>query len=43
MLAISFMHYNFCRIHQTLQVAAAMEEGLTEDVSRMVEIIGLIA
>jgi IS1 family transposase len=28
-VAIHFMHYNFCRVHQTLRVTPAMEAGLT--------------
>jgi hypothetical protein len=26
-VAIYFMHYNFCRVHQTLRVTPAMESG----------------
>jgi IS1 family transposase len=29
MLALFHMHYNFCRIHQTLRVTPAMEAGLS--------------
>jgi len=28
MLAIYFMYYNFCRVHQTLRVTPAMEAGI---------------
>ena len=38
-LAIHFMHYNFCRIHQTLRVTPAMEAGLTDHVWSVEEII----
>ena len=31
-LALHFMHYNFCRIHQTLRCTPAMEAGLTDHV-----------
>jgi len=31
-IAISMMHYNFCRIHQTLRVTPAMEAGLADHV-----------
>ena len=41
-LAIHFMHYNFCRIHQTLRVTPAMEAGLTDHVWDLEEIIGLL-
>jgi hypothetical protein len=30
--ALYFMHYNFCRIHQTLRVTPAMEAGITDRV-----------
>jgi hypothetical protein len=29
MLALFHMHYNFCRIHQTLRVTPAMEAGIS--------------
>jgi IS1 family transposase len=41
--AISFMHYNFCRIHQTLRVTPAMEAGLTDHVWSLKEVAGLIS
>jgi IS1 family transposase len=31
-VALYFMYYNFCRIHQTLRVTPAMEAGLTDHV-----------
>ncbi len=40
-LAIYFMHYNFCRIHQTLRVTPAMEAGITDHVWSLMEIAGL--
>lgn len=43
MLAIYFMHYNFCRIHTTLRVTPAMEAGLTDHVWSLEEIVALIA
>jgi hypothetical protein len=42
MLAVSVMHYNFCRIHQTLRVTPAMEAGITDHVWTLEEIIALI-
>ncbi|HZM02167.1 MAG TPA: IS1 family transposase [Candidatus Saccharimonadales bacterium] len=42
MLAIYFMHYNFCRIHTTLRVTPAMEAGLTDHVWTLGEIVGLL-
>jgi IS1 family transposase len=39
--AIHFMHYNFCRIHQTLRVTPAMEAGITDHVWTMEEVVDL--
>ena len=41
-LAIHFMHYNFCRIHQTLRVTPAMQAGLTDHVWSLEELVGLL-
>jgi hypothetical protein len=41
-VALHFMHYNFCRVHQTLRVTPAMEAGLTDHVWSIAEIIALI-
>lgn len=40
-LALHFMHYNFCRIHQTLRVTPAMEAGITDHVWSAEEIAAL--
>jgi len=40
-VALHFMHYNFCRIHQTLRVTPAMEAGITDHVWTLREIIEL--
>jgi IS1 family transposase len=40
-VALHFMHYNFCRIHQTLRVTPAMEAGLTDHVWSLEEIAAL--
>jgi IS1 family transposase len=42
MIAIYFMHYNFCRIHQTLRVTPAMEAGISDHVWNLEEIVNLI-
>ena len=42
MLALYFVHYNFCRIHSSLRVTPAMEAGLSESVRDMEWIVGLI-
>jgi len=31
-VALYFMHYNFCRIHQSLRVTLAMETGISDHV-----------
>jgi IS1 family transposase len=41
-VALHFMHYNFCRIHQTLRVTPAMEAGLTDHVWGLEEIVNLL-
>jgi IS1 family transposase len=40
-VALHFMHYNFCRVHQTLRVTPAMEAGITDHVWSAGEIVGL--
>lgn len=42
MVVLHSMHYNFCRIHQTLHVTPAMEAGTTNHVWNLEEIEGLI-
>ena len=41
-VALHFMHYNYCRIHQTLRVTPAMEAGLTDHVWEIEELVKLI-
>jgi IS1 family transposase len=41
-VALHFMHYNFCRIHQTLRVTPAMEAGVASHVWSVQEIVGLL-
>jgi hypothetical protein len=42
MVALYFMHYNYCRIHKTLRVTPAMEAGLTDHVWEIEELIELL-
>ena len=42
-VALHFMYYNFCRIHQTLRVTPAMEAGISDHVWSVEEIIALLA
>jgi len=40
-VGLFYMHYNFCRIHQTLRVTPAMEAGISQHVWSIQEIIAL--
>ena len=37
-----FMHYNFCRVHDTIRVTPGMEAGVTERLWDMKDVLGLI-
>jgi len=41
-IALHFMHYNFCRVHQTLRVTPAMEAGVADHVWSLEELIALL-
>lgn len=41
-VALHYMHYNFCRIHQSLRVTPAMEAGVTDHVWTIEEVAGLL-
>lgn len=41
-VALHYMHYNFCRIHQTLRVTPAMEAGLSDRVWDAGDIVALL-
>ena len=41
-VALHFMYYNFCRIHQTLRVTPAMKAGVTDHVWEIKDIISLL-
>jgi IS1 family transposase len=41
-VAIWFMYYNFCRVHQTLRVTPAMEAGIADRVWSVEELCGLL-
>lgn len=41
-VALHFMHYNFCRVHQTLRVTPAMEAKLSDHVWELSELIALL-
>ena len=42
-IALHYMHYNYCRIHQTLRVTTAMAAGLADHVWSLSELIALLA
>jgi IS1 family transposase len=42
MLALYFLHYNFCRIHKTLRVTPAMAAGISDAVRDMDWVVGMI-
>jgi IS1 family transposase len=41
-IALFFMHYNFCRVHQTLRVTPAMAAGISDHVWEIGEIVALM-
>ena len=41
-VALWFMYYNFCRVHQTLRVTPAMEAGISTHVWTIEELVGLL-
>lgn len=41
-VALHYMHYNFCRVHQTLRVTPAMEAGLTDRVWSLADVVALL-
>ncbi len=41
-IALHFMYYNFCRIHQTLRITPAMAASVSNHVWEIEEIVGLL-
>lgn len=41
-VALYFMYYNFCRIHQTLRVTPAMQAGITDHVWEVEDILSMM-
>ncbi len=41
-IALHDMHYNFCRIYQTLRITPAMAAGLTDRVWSIQDVIALL-
>jgi hypothetical protein len=42
-VALHFMHYNFCRVHQTLRVTPAMQAGIANHIWSLEELVGLLS
>ena len=42
-VALHFMNYNFCRIHQTLRVTPAMAAGVTDHVWDVGDVVDLLS
>jgi IS1 family transposase len=41
-VALHFMYYNFCRIHQTLRVTPAMAAGVTDRLWSVADLVGVL-
>jgi hypothetical protein len=41
-VSLHFMHYNYCRIHETLRCTPAMESGLSDHVWSIEELCALL-
>jgi IS1 family transposase len=41
-VALHFMHYNYCRVHETLRVTPAMAAGLSDHVWEISEVVSLL-
>jgi IS1 family transposase len=41
-VALHFMHYNFCRVHQTLRVTPAMQAGVADHIWTLDEVVALL-
>lgn len=42
-IALYAVHYNFCRVHQSLRVTPAMEAGLSNQLWTVEDVVGLLA
>lgn len=41
-VALHYMHYNFCRLHQSLKITPAMEAGVTDKLWEISDIVDLV-
>ena len=42
-IALHYMHYNFCRIHQSFRVTPAMQAGISDHVWSVEELVALVS
>src|SRR5579872_2476857 len=42
MVALYFVYYNFCRVHQSLRVTPAMESGISDHIWSVEELVQLL-
>jgi hypothetical protein len=42
MIALHYMHYNFCRIHKTLRITPAMAAGVTDRLWSVADIVAVL-
>jgi hypothetical protein len=41
-IALHYMYYNYCRVHQTLRVTPAMMAGLSDHIWSIPELVNLL-
>ncbi len=41
-VALHYMYYNFCRVHQTLRVTPAMQAGISDHIWSLDELVSLL-
>ena len=41
-IALHYMHYNYCRIHQTLRITPGMAAGIADHVWSVEDLVNLI-
>ena len=41
-VSLHYMHYNFCRVHQTLKTTPAVKAGVADHVWTIEELVGLL-
>jgi hypothetical protein len=41
-IALHYMHYNFCRVHQSLRITPAMQANISAHIWSIAELLGLL-